>query len=224
MSKGNTNAWSTTSGLAESYTAEVEDAYFDYDPEYRDGDIPQLYLELGNVTTEDEVDLDDTQTQRFGTGNGWEVVDNGGAVEHESGRNKQFHEKTRLGILINRVVEIGAVDAIAERGTPQEAGVWKGLKIKFERHTEDYGKIDGEEVKVDFMLPVEIVAEGGGSKSKAKGGNKALVAKLTKLAKNSDDHDTFLDAALEIDGVTEDDDLFEQVSDDSDAGFYAQAA
>lgn len=221
----NLNAWATDDGFVESYEGTIEEARFDYDPEYRDGETPQLYLELDNVTTEEDVDLDDTATLRFGVGNGWEVVDNGSAVERDDGKNKGFHPKTRVGILIDRLIEIGAVEAIAARGLPTEAKVWEGLRFRFERHTEDYGQIDGENVKVDFMLPAELIGEESKASSNGNGsGNKAVRAKLVKLAKNAASHDDFLDAALDIDGVTDDDELFAAVSDDSEAGFYASAA
>lgn len=224
MSQENVAAWATDSGLATALEGTIENPFFDYDPEYRDGETPLLHLPLVNVTSDEDPEIKDTLTLTLGTGNGWEVVDNGEAVARSDGKSKGFHEKTRVGILVDRIVEIGAVETIAERGTPTQAKVWDGLRFKFENHEEDYGEIDGEQVKVNFLLPVELVGsetDGGSTNGKV---DEKVVTRLKALARNSATHDEFLDQALDIDGVADNDSLFEQVSDAGDTGFYAANA
>ncbi|MGI0133461.1 MAG: hypothetical protein ACREBW_00685 [Candidatus Micrarchaeaceae archaeon] len=47
-----------------------------------------------------------------------------------------------------------------------------------------------------------------------------IIATLTNLAKQSDSHETFLIAALELEEVISDDELMSQVADDTPTGFY----
>lgn len=60
-------------------------------------------------------------------------------------------------------------------------------------------------------------AEAGG------GDEDPIKAALTSLATEHDTHEAFLDAAMEVEGVMDDDDLLASVVDESEDGFYSQA-
>lgn len=222
-------AWATSTGLLDQYEGTIEESWFAYDPNYRDGEVPLLHWRISNVVTEEEAP--DEIVEKFSIGSGWQVVDNGATVEHESGRNKPFNRNSKYGMIIQAVIDNedgafeGGLAALQERGDPIEANVWEGLRFEFERVEYDYG---GEIGVRDFILPVAFVGEEDAPSSNGNGSSQAsresLEKKLKALAKKAADHDEFVELATDLDAVVDDDELFASVVDDSDQGFYATVA
>lgn len=214
--KGNLDAWGTSSGLLDNYDLHVKEAWFGENEESDRAD-GAIYLFLQGEAYEDGELVEEDKTERFGTGKGWEVVEEGAAVEHASGRNR-FNRNSGMGRVVTAITELGAdtLTAMAERGAgPFEAKVFKDTIIHFgARHVvSEWITDEGEKMKWEMSLPESITfGKAKGSAAKAKGGSKkaeadpadakatkALERKLVKAAKefDEDDHEDFLESALD---------------------------
>ena len=239
------NDWGTESGLTENYVLTVEDAYFTTDARYNSGESLLLKWKghavdadsgepvlFGRDEDEEEVEVS------FPVGKNWDTNDGGKTAESSAGRGK-FNQNSRYGKVINRSLakkgdggfDIGHI--LQDRGRPQQADVWKGLKFLMKYEETNYG---GDIGVKSALMPVKFMGEadgaaGGSSATPAATGettgaaasssNKALVARLTKLAKESESHSAFVDKALDIEGVADDSDLLESVVEETK--FYSEA-
>jgi len=229
--------WGTTSGLLDDFDLKVKNAW--YGPDEESDNQEKIFLFLSGPAYQDGEEIDEEYSERFGTGKGWEVVDEGAAVEHGSGRNK-FIRSSGVGRLIDTAVGLGddVAELLGSRGAPYEAKVFDGLTIHFERRVVSKWKNDdGDEIVWEMPLPTSIVAtkskvkgkgkakgkgKGKGhakasssSKPKADVSEKALRRKLLKLADDYEDFDEFVDAALEAYPEVEDfDDLHADLLDE----------
>ena len=228
--------WGTSAGLPEDLEGTIAEAWFGPQPEAEGewADRRYLFFHLINVESDD---LDDDEwTARFTIGNGWVEMDGGAKVVRDDDKKTKFNNNTDYGRFINRVLGQGkegkefaeafdgCFEVLKERGSQYEAGVWEGLRFRFK--AEEYSATIGdEEVTWTRLMPVEFLgAEGGDSKPKSGGGKDSsneTESTLKELAKDADDHATFMAAALKVDGVKEDSALMSKVLDDGDGGFYA---
>ena len=77
----------SASGLLDDYQLTVAEAWFGTDDE-SEYNQDRIYLFLrGEATVDGEV-VEEEYRERYSVGNGWEVVDEGRAIEHGSGKNK----------------------------------------------------------------------------------------------------------------------------------------
>lgn len=223
------------SGLPDTITMTVTESYFARDPNYNQGQTLCLIMKgeveeaLANGEAI-EVDLEENPIL-FPCGQGWDSFDNGETAEHERGR-KGFTDRSGVGMLVDRACEtLGIEDELAARGDSMlESKIWKGLKFVFEREEINYGinKQTGQEMKASRMLPTKFLG-GDGAKAapKAEAANETtgsvdlsaidakVLAKLKVAAKQADNEGAFADAAIEVDGVAEDDNLMAAVADGS---------
>lgn len=224
--------WEVDSNTFGDFIGTVERSVFETDERYRDGNIPILRFQFGNLEVEDG-SAPDTWNESYPVGKDWEVVDDGGAVENtKRPGNTKFHESTKAGMLVSRVVSVdGLFEEIQKRGTePTEAASYLGIRAKWEVHEHTYEFDDGP-VTVEFLLPTEFVGtedvsvpaattNGGGSEVDIE----ALEDELNKLAGASDSFDEFREKALKVEGVLDTDELLERVVDEGESGLYATAA
>lgn len=230
-------AWTTESGLVESYDGTVTRAWFGTDVRYMNGEVLLLNWEIKPDDPSQFSHLEDgVIEERFPCGKGWDSNDGGKSATHESGNaNKRFHRSSIYGRIIDAVPSMpGLIDVLKDRGTEMEAKVWEGMRFHFARQEFDYG---GEIGKKSRIMPVEFLGEAGEGEKPSNGaskvaalkakaaaankGNNDLRGQLVELAKNSDTHESFMDAALEVPGVADDDDLLAAVADEN--GLYAEA-
>ena len=218
------NEWGTETGLLDEFEATVDAAYFGTDERYMEGTVPMLHLELFNIEA-DADNVPDTIIEKFSVGNGWEVIEGGAAVARIDGNERRkFNNRSKYGMVIDAVMknEDGAFDGLfevlAERGSPKTAGIWKGLRFKFERIDVYYGEKIGTK---QVLLPVEFVGVDGEAPSTNGNGNgqaidtEALRATLEALASGADTYDDFVGAALAVPGVNESNELLDLVGDTS---------
>lgn len=217
-------------GGFDRYEATVDGAEFITSEDYQNGEVPLLELHLGNLVTDDGHTQDEWSLS-FSVGNGWEIVDNGRGVQYAKDPSRTHSSRSKHGLLVNRIIDEGdlqgALEVLTERGAPNEADVFEGLRFVWERDSFDYGGDIGD---VEVVLPVEFVGVDDGSADRSNAASngdggadrKKVEAKLKALAKKAADHDEFQDAALEIDEVLNDDDLLDDVVDPD--GFYARVA
>lgn len=220
--------WETSSGLLDEYEGTVAEAWFDTDLDYQNGEALLLHWQVTDIVADGAAH--DEITEKFSVGAGWSAVDNKQRAEKEYG-DSDFNENSKYGRIIDRVATNegafeGALDVVAERGDEKDATVWEGLRFRFARETVDYGGEIGERT---FIMPVEFlgvadeVSEVGKSNGSSEASREELVEKLTELAKEVDSHTEFLAKAADVEGVVDNDALFEQVADESEDGFYATA-
>ena len=235
------DTWSTSTGLLDDFEFEVTKAWFARSAEYQNGEILILHLE-GKTDSPDTP----TTTETYPCGRGWESLDGGKTARHESGAPRQFNKATAIGRLIDRCVkDLGMAEVLAGRGQATEAKVWEGLKFHIKREEETF-TIKGETRTTNRPLPQAFLGVAGGetttkdaasgsggddkaakiaaAKAKAaakNGGGSALEDQLKALAREHPTHEAFVDAAMDLPGVTDDDDLLQRVIDE--AGLYAEA-
>ena len=226
--------WGVSSGLVDKFTATIDAAKFVTDVNYRDGEVPMIQWTLVNIDNDEGVQIDE-MTEKWSVGNGWMVVDNGAGVEREDGNKaKKFHKRTKYGMVITAVMKMDgdALKVLAERGSPTEAAVWEGMRFDFERQEVNGGPEIGT---YEVIVPVKFhgvegdkkAAKKPAAKKTAGNGSGDTAAKirlevaLKKLAKDATDYDEFLAQALELDGVTDNDELLAKVTDED--GLFAEA-
>lgn len=227
--------WGTSKGLLTDYEGEVVDSAFVTDPQYQNGEV--LMLEWTIETNDPERPVNH---ERFPCGNNWESVDGGKTAQRMDGKDSQFNEQSAIGRIINRVMGQGngahlveqfegVFDALKERGTPDQADIWKGMRFRFEEEEFDYGGEIGVKTRnmpVEFLGMSDSPKSGGGSAGSQggsdAGGDDETTQQLVELAKSSPDHDTFVAQALKVEGVSGNPQLLASVANDGKAGFYEQ--
>lgn len=223
--------WQLTSGLPDDFDFTINDSFFEFDPNYNDGQTLVLKLEgVGDGEVGE-------QTLMFPCGDGWETPDKGQTAQREDGKRKGFNKSSGYGLLIGAAVECGAGDALRVKGSPMQAGIWRNERFHMKRSEIDYG---GEIGKKERLLPTtylgavgagaaaaapatqaaaqpaqaapagprkaepgEVATEGVSAPSTAGEGMSATVkVALIKLAKECESHDQFVERAYtEVDGV-----------------------
>jgi hypothetical protein len=227
------SSWQTTTGLLDDFEYSITDAWFARSAEIKNGEQLVLFLK-GDTDNDAEPEFEAHIT----CGPGWDTHDGGKSASHESRKERGFNKQTNYGQFIDRIVELGLADVLQARGKATEAKVWVGLKFHM-KQKEFKTQIKGEDITYYRLLPEAFlgeVAEGAKSGEVAApvatgaatngaasngAGAKVLLAKLKAEAKKHDTHEAFVDAAMEIPGVTDDDDLLNQVIDE--AAIYAMA-
>lgn len=224
MSDGST--WQTETGLPDDFEFGIKDAAFLRSAEVKGGE--QVFLALtGDTDTMGEYEL------RLPCGPGWDTVDGGKTIRHESGNAKKgLNNNTDYGKFIDACVkELDLGGVLGPRGEATEAKVWVGLKFHMKQREFSFPdkQNPGQEIQYYRLLPQaylgEVGASGGGSASAPAASTpatngasngieaKKLLAKVKAEAKKHDTHEAFVDAAMSIDGVADDDDLLNQVID-----------
>lgn len=230
-------SYKTTSGLLDDFELHAIDVWFGPDEE---NDDDRIFCFFAGPAFQDGELVEEEYRERFSVGKGWEVVEEGAAVEHGSGRN-QFNNSTGMGRLINAIVALDddTIDLVADQGDAFEAKSYQNLRFHFERQIVSRWKDDdGEMVEWEMPLPTRVRTlkkkkggRGKGSAGKSSGSSGSSGSKsddsdeakgvtkkqLVKLAGtfDEDDHDEFVVAALEqFPDIEGNDDLHEDVLDD----------
>jgi hypothetical protein len=152
--------------------------------------------------------------QSFSTGDGWEAKNKGAELGTENGKPRKLSNKSNYGILVQSALEaVGGPEEMAKLGQGfRFASTWVGTKW----HTgtvevESTKPGESEAKKRDRIIFTEYLGrdDDAGAEKKGKAAAKGgapevdadLWAKLVQLATDADDHDSFMDEALELDGV-----------------------
>lgn len=219
------DSWQTGTGFVSDFDAVIRNAYFEFDPEYMNGE--KLLLKMDVVSPDPEVGREGngTDTIRFTCGSAWEPKEKGAIAVHESGKAKPFNNSTGMGVLIDSVCEIPELlKVIKARGLSTEAKVWKGLDVHFSRVTKegdfgDGGKSSYSQIIIDGFNGADgntatasqdaqarpaveastanaTPAEAGTNAAEGKF-EAAVKFKLKQYAKTVDDHDSFVMGVLD---------------------------
>jgi hypothetical protein len=209
----------TSAGAFDHFTILIEEAWFgpNEDSDF-DSETPQLHFR-GAAWDEDGDEMEEQHVISSIGKKGWEVTDEGEGVEHASGKPKKFQGQTHVGVMLRTMAKNLDEDTfdeiVADFDSPMRAEFWaQGLKLELERHSEGSFKDDDgneREYRPYHVMAAEKVkgktSKGKGkstSKGKAatkptKAAEKALRAKVAKFAAkyDDDDHETFVDEALD---------------------------
>jgi hypothetical protein len=212
--KANKQDFELESGLPDDFDAQVASAIFGFIPEYQDGKVPLLLLNLEGKEIE-------PTTVTFSIGADWNITDGGHKVEHSKGK-KRFVATSMIGRLIDRVVNQMGV-AMWEKGFPNEADIWTGLAFHWKREEFSFGKgiLEEKGGKTTHLMPTDYLPTYSVNDTST---NMApdLEAKLSTLAKAGPDYNSFVKVAVKIPGVGDDTKILNDVLDDGPEGFYAQ--
>ncbi|MGC9030084.1 MAG: hypothetical protein ACP5LD_10480 [Desulfomonilaceae bacterium] len=224
--------WEVESGLPDDFDFWITRAEFGYLAEYTDQSGAQVPLLLWHGESPD-VEIDSPIP--WSLGKGWEPTKGGKSVRHVNGKEK-FVATSMYGRLITRVTQELGVD-MASRGSAKDASVWEGLGFHMKREEIEYkGLLQDKGGKTTRLMPVAFLGDKSEKKTVKKAapaaaekgqettdtGEDALIKKLKLLAKTKD-RMTFQSLALKMDEVNADEELLEQILDDSDDGFWARA-
>ena len=154
------DSWETDLGLLDDYDLTITHAYFATDARYNNGESLLLHLE----GTTDDADMPESQVL-FACGSGWASNDGGKTATHEKGKGR-FNRSSWYGRLIERMKELGGIDALAQRGDATQAQVWEGITLHLVREEVDFGS--GIEAKSHLMPTAWRVGDVATGKSAAK--------------------------------------------------------
>ena len=211
-------------GLLDDYDFTVTRAWFEGSEMY-DG----VSLKLEGTT--DSLDLP-VITLYFSCGKAWSTKDGGKTIVHTSGKDgKNFNANVAYAKVIRRCLEdFNIGDLLNSRGNPWTAETWVGLRFHINNEVMEYGKDSGIDPKSKAMPSAFLgVVDDAAVDSPA---DKIARLKATKAAGSLRDqvldtlrqHTEFTAgqaAALEIDGVTDDDDILSGLMDAD--GLWAEA-
>lgn len=204
--------YALSTGLIDDFDGTITEAYFGTDAAYNDGDTILLILEIST----DDPDRPSI-TEKLSTGTGWVIENSGANIVSENGKPRKFNQNSRVGMVLAAALAAGAGDIMRGKGTPMDAATWTGLAFHWDRVK--IKGFNGEEKEV--LLPTSVLGEVGSSSAPASTGvDPATRAKLTVLAKKSADYGTFVEAALEMDGIAANSDAVDLVVDEA---FFAAA-
>jgi hypothetical protein len=178
-------------------------------------------------------DESDTYEQLYSVGGDWTTPDGGYTVERIAGKKNQFSKSTNFGKWLAHCALLPELwELITDRGPATDARIWTGIRVHLTAEEETY-TIQGESktstrIYPDAFLGVEEsplastpqtlqpqtpTAAEILARAKAASANGAP-DKLTALAISSSTHQEFLEAALAIADLT-DDDLVAQLVDEN---------
>lgn len=158
MSDKEYDPFAPSTGLPDDFNGEIKEAWFAYDPEYQDGQIPMLHMTL--ITDDDDFNAQD-KPLKFACGKGWVIEGRGETVSREDGTTKGFHEGTAYQLFIMSALECAGAENVLRsesRGDPRKAAMWNGLSWHFKRTEHDYG---GEIGKIARLMPKLFLGEKG---------------------------------------------------------------
>lgn len=204
-----------TSGLLDDADIEITGAEFNYDAGYAEGE--QLLLILSG--TSDQEGWEEF-TQFLSIGKGWDSPDNGATVEG----NDNFNANSQYGRFIQGALDSGAGGVIKDRGFPDKASIWVGLRFHVNRVDVDYGgKIGVKQVLVPTAFngeatgkadaPVEATPSTESGAAPSNGSDAVLRALILEL-KGAPNHDAFIEEVItKYPEVQQHADLFAEVVD-----------
>lgn len=210
--KANKEDFELESGLPDDFDAQISTASFGFKPEYQDGKVPLLLLDLEGKEIE-------PTTVAFSIGADWKITEGGHKVEHPKGK-KRFVATSMIGRLIDRVVNQMGVP-MWERGFPTEADIWPGLSFHWKREDIDFGKgiLAEKGGKTTHLMPTDFLANYAGGETPAVIAPD-MEAKLAALAKASADYNAFVKGAVKVQGVGDNTKLLNSILDETAKGFY----
>lgn len=215
------DAWGTSSGFKSDYEIEVTNSYWS----------PPTDKNPNWSLVWDGIDLDEDEEKErlamFGAGKDWASFDGGETVDHpegnetKQGKTRQFHTNSGVGQLIETLIDQLDTETLNGLPSPRNANVWVGSKWYMEEVKNSFTNREGNKVNTSKVLPTKLVSWGDGSGSSSGGSGDSdssglfdpeLVEKIRQLAIGSEDHGSFMNQAIAVDGVATNDKLVIAIS------------
>jgi hypothetical protein len=176
---------------------------------------------------------EETKIQYFSMGPGWRAVDDGRKAVSEDGNAKKISKQCNLGVFLKSVEKAMDRVAMRELGNPLVSATWQGTAWHVKRESRmvtnpstGIEKESSSVVATKYLgttkgKPATTSTKGSSNGKPANGFDTGLLAKLTELAKGSENEDAFLTAAAQLEEVRADRTVQKALYGD---GFYAALA
>lgn len=160
MADDDFDPFALSTGLPDKLDVVIDEAWFEFDPQYNDGQT--LLLKFNVTANDDEFGEHGKGTLQYGCGTGWTAADRGARAERDDGAKKGFNQSSAYGLFIAAALNCDGAENVLRgegRGDPRLASMWTGLSWHLDRKERDYG---GDIGKVSRLLPTQFLGEGGG--------------------------------------------------------------
>lgn len=208
--------WAGEDGLNPESDWTIKSAKFE--PHAQWGDEPVLKLTV-DVSVDDVVVSQDRE-QLIGIGPGWKAIDDGQRVERLDGGEKSFNKQTSYYKFFAGAIEVLGNEL--KDKDPRNADTWVGYSFHMKR-TLVGKKQDGGDRNVEIPVGKGSGTSTGSTSSPSASLDSTTLSKLEELAKANDDHDAFMMAALELDGVAGSAEAEKIIGNSGADGLWAQA-
>lgn len=213
----NEDEWALGGGLPlDGAEVEITGFEFGFNNDYAAG-------VLAAIITFTPLDGSEEQEQTYSVGQGWEAKEKGAELASESGKPRKLSKRSGYGTFVE-----GALTAVDGDFSKLGKGFrfaesWIGSRWEMGTIEVETANPDDKEntKKRDRVVPVRFLGragdEGGGSKAKKAdddapdGVDDELWSKLVEMATDADDHESFMEEALEVDGVAGNKDIENKV-------------
>jgi hypothetical protein len=147
-----------STGLPDDFDAVIKSAWFEFDPEFNNGQTLVLKMEL--ETSDEDFGDHGTGELLLSCGKGWETPDRGAtAVRDDGNERKGFHQSTAYFLWIDGAIKCDGAEKVlrtAERGDPRKAAMWIGTAWHVNRKQIDY---KGDIGVKDKLVPTRFLGE-----------------------------------------------------------------
>ncbi len=226
--------WEFGSGNRTDYDLSVVESYFAPDASYMSGEAILLHL-VGHDEDGEEC------KEIYSVGKDWVSTDGGKTIQSNKGGKAKINASSMYARFCQAAIACGIGELLEKRGDVTEAKVWQGLVFHMDEKEQTFGrdiKSTYRNMPTAYIGLVDTPATKSSTKpspavdkvaaAKAKlastaptNGHSDIFSLAVAAANSSPDYDTFVSQAVEIPGLTDDDELLTLVVDPSDNGFYA---
>jgi hypothetical protein len=141
--------WAVTTGLSDTITGTITDAYFSFDNSYDNGNTCVLRLTVADPNLGEQSILYPCRD--------FEPYDNGNKVRHTSGQPKNYNASSGMGVLIKSAIDAGLRDTLTAKGDPFTADIWKGLDVTFREKQFSYTDRKTKEERTYSRMLIDTV-------------------------------------------------------------------
>lgn len=157
MSEKDYDPFAGSTGLPDDFDAVVKAAWFEFDPEFNNGQSLVLKFTLETDEPDFGKDGNGVGDLLLSTGKGWTTNDRGATAVREDGSRKGFNTSTAYFLWIDGAVKCDGAEKVlrsAERGDPRKADMWVGTAWHINRKTVSYGGDIGDK---DKLVPTSFL-------------------------------------------------------------------
>lgn len=158
MSEKEFDPFAPSTGLPDDFDAVVKSAWFEFDPEFNNGQTLVLKMEL--ETDDEDFGEQGTGELLLSCGKGWTTNDRGAtAVRDDGNLRKGFHQSTAYHLWIDGAIKCDGAEKVLRsvgRGDPRNAAMWIGTGWHVNRKVVNYGGDIGEK---DKLVPTSFLGE-----------------------------------------------------------------
>lgn len=175
--------FATSSGLPDQLDLTIDEAWFEFDPQYNDGQT--LIFKMNVSSTDDDFGEAGKGVLMYPCGTGWQAAERGAvAVREDGNERKGFNDSCGYSMFfLGAIACEGAEKVLREegRGDPRKAAMWVGTSWHVDRKERDYG---GDIGKRSRLIPTAFLGVGGtgGGAAKATGPIKKAAGPVAKAA------------------------------------------